>query len=119
MAAHGEVDIALDPFPYAGGISTLEALWMGVPVVTLKGAAAGHRASAAILSVLGLNEWIAETPREYLDIVRARAQDIQQLQMLRMGLRQRLACSPVANAEIYVRAVEVAYRDMWRKWCRQ
>ena len=118
MAALSDVDINLDPFPYAGGVSTLESIWMGVPVVTLNGAAVVTRGtSASILTVLGLTDWIAETPRQYLDIASRKSRNIEELVVLRQTLRGRLSASPIAAPEIYVPAVEKAYRAIWRTYC--
>jgi protein O-GlcNAc transferase len=118
MAALSDVDITLDPFPYAGGVSTLESLWMGVPVVTLNGAALVTRGtSASILTLLGLTDWIAATPRQYLDIASRKSRNIDELVALRHTLRSRLSGSPIAVPEIYVPAVEKAYRDVWRTYC--
>lgn len=117
MAALNEVDITLDPFPYAGGVSTLESLWMGVPVVTLNGAALVTRGtSAAILTCLGLTDWIADTPEQYLNCASQKSANIGELVALRQTLRERLRTSPIAVAEVYVRAVEQVYRQIWRRF---
>ena len=117
LKTYCSVDIALDPFPYVGGISTLEALWMGTPVVTLRGEAPTNRASASILTAIGLNDWIAESPDHYLAIARRQAQDIPALERLRSTLRNHTAASPIGNARHYVRTVETIYRNLWRRWC--
>ena len=117
LAAQGGVDIALDPFPNVGGASTLEALAMGTPVVTLLGETPANRISASSLTAAGLGDWVAETEDEYLAIARARARDVPRLERLRTGLRQRLFATPLGNPREYVRAVESAYRTLWRRWC--
>lgn len=119
LKAHGKVDITLDPFPYVGGISTLESLWMGVPVVTLQGATPSNRAAASILTVSGLGEWIAESAEQYLEIATERARNVADLEALRAGLRQRLLASPAGNPQIYAREVEKIYRNIWKKWCAE
>ena len=112
-----EVDLGLDPFPQGGGISTAEALSMGLPVVTLKGPTVASRASAAILASLGMHEWIADSDQEYVRIALQAAQDLPRLARTRADLRQRLAASAFGDPERYTRAVEEAYRSMWRRWC--
>lgn len=113
LAAISEVDICLDPFPHGGGVSTWEALYMGVPVVTKLGHGLAGRMSAAILHSIGLTGWAAADDSEYLDI--AKRPTPAQLETLRRDLPSLIdrRCGPVS----YTRAVEVAYREMWRRYC--
>lgn len=117
LAAYGEVDITLDPFPYSGGLTTLESLWMGVPVVTLSGETFAGRHSTSHLMNIGLTELIAATPQDYVAIAAGLANDRDRLAGLRAGLRARLAASPICDAERHTRNLEAAYRGMWRAWC--
>jgi len=119
LAAYGRVDIALDPFPLNGGISTQEALWMGVPVLALRGRTPPSRVSAAIDTALGLADWVAEDWDDYVAIARAKAVDVAALADLRARLRPHFAASPVGDMAQYTRAVEDAYRALWRRWCGQ
>lgn len=116
LAAHHEVDIHLDTHPQSGGITTFEALWMGVPVLTLLGPATPGRVSGAILHAFGLDDWISETESGYLERAVAKAADLASLAVLRRELRARILASPAGNPEGYTRAVEAAYRAMWRRW---
>lgn len=118
VRAQGGVDISLDPFPNVGGISTLEALAMGTPVVTLIGETPVNRISASSLAAVGLSDWIAATPEEYLRIACEKAADVAGLAWLRENLRARLLASPTGNPRQYVRAVEAAYRALWQRWCK-
>ena len=111
------IDIALDPFPYAGGTTTLDALWMGVPVVTLAGQTAVGRGGVSILSNLELTDLIASTPDQYVQIARQLAGDLPRLESLRESLRQRMLALPLTDAPRFARHVEAAYRQMWREWC--
>ena len=115
-AAYAEIDIALDPFPFCGGMTSFEALWMGVPVITLPGATVASRQSASMLANLGLRELIAADAREYVDKARELALDLQRLAALRAGLRTRFAASPLMDYRGFARALESAYRRMWRDW---
>jgi predicted O-linked N-acetylglucosamine transferase (SPINDLY family) len=118
LRAFHQVDIALDPFPYCGGTSSLEALWMGVPVLTLRGDTSASRVTESILSVLGMDgDWVAEGSDDYVDQARARANDMRRLAQLRANLRSMMADSPVGNPTLYVSAIESAYRTVWRRWC--
>ncbi|MEO5374277.1 MAG: acetylglucosamine transferase, partial [Alphaproteobacteria bacterium] len=117
LATFARVDVALDPFPQNGGTSTFEALWHGVPVVTLRGRTPAGRAGDAINSALGLNEFAARTQDEYVAIAARAAADLPRLAALRAGLRHRMTSSPLGNSAAYTRAVEVIYRDLWRGWC--
>lgn len=113
LAAFGEVDICLDPFPHGGGVSTWEALYMGVPVVTKLGHGLTGRLGGAILSSTGLIDWVATEDTEYLEI--ARRPTRAQLEVLRRDLPSLIEqrCGPRS----YTKAVEDAYRDMWRRYC--
>ena len=117
LTAYGEIDIALDPFPYSGGLTTCEALWMGVPVITLSGHCFAGRHSTSHLANAGLPELITTTPEEYVAVALALAQDADRLTTLRQGLRERLAASPLCDAAGYTRDLEAAYRGMWEKYC--
>lgn len=111
------IDIALDTFPYNGTTTTCEALWMGVPVVTLAGLRHSGRVGVSLLNAVGLPDWIAGTPEQYVIITAQMAADIPRLAGLRAGLRQRMAASPLCDGNIFARKVEAALRDMWRAWC--
>ncbi len=117
LATLQRIDIALDPFPYGGGITTCDALWMGVPVVTLSGQMAVGRGGRSILSNVGLPELIAETAEQYVVIAAKLAGDLSQLMQLRSGLRQRVERSPLRDPAGFARDLEAAYRAMWRRWC--
>ena len=113
---HREIDIALDSFPYAGGATTCDALWMGVPVLTLSGETALARTGLSILQTVGLGEWVAYSPREYLDKAVAYA-GAPELQWLRAGLRERVARSPLCDQQSFASALQSAYRAIWREHC--
>lgn len=114
---YNQADIALDPFPYSGGLTTLEALWMGVPVVTRPGENFAGRHSLSHLSNLGLGELVARDADDYVRIASDLARDRERLAALRPALRPRMAQSPLCDAVGYTQALEAAYRDVWRKWC--
>jgi protein O-GlcNAc transferase len=111
-----QIDIALDSFPYSGGTTTCDALWMGVPVVTLSGPLAVGRGGVSILSHLGLTELIGHTTDEYVRIARDLASDLPQLSELRKTIRRRMQLSPLMDADRFARNMELAYRIMWKKW---
>ncbi len=111
------VDIALDPFPYAGGATTCDTLWMGVPVVTLAGDYGFSRSGVTILANAGLSHLIAQTAEDYVGLARGLAGDLGGLFRLRAGMRERLRSSPLTDASAYARDLESAYRDIWRDWC--
>jgi predicted O-linked N-acetylglucosamine transferase (SPINDLY family) len=117
LRLYGRLDIALDPFPYAGGTTTCDALWMGVPVVSLAGRTAVGRGGVSILSNVGLPELVAADPEEYVAIAAGLAQDLGRLSELRQGLRGRVQASPLMDGAGFARAVEGAHRRMWRAWC--
>ncbi len=117
LALYNRIDIALDTFPYNGTTTTCEALWMGVPVVTLAGDRHAGRVGISLLHQVGLTELIAKTPEEYVQIAVNLAKNIDKLANLRAGLRPRMAASPLCDGESFTRSLEQAYREMWRKWC--
>ena len=117
LAEYGEVDIALDPFPFSGGITSCEALWMGVPVVTLRGDRPSGRQTAAFLTVLGLNDLVAESTEEYVTVAESLANNMDRLRGLRGTLRERMATSPLCDGRRFTGNLEGLYREMWRAWC--
>jgi len=117
LMAFADVDIALDPFPQNGGVSTWEALHMGVPVVTKLGAGASSRAGAAIVTSIGLGAWVAESDEDYIAIARRFASKPDELAALRAELPVRIAASHSGNVERYTRCVEDGYRQFWRAYC--
>lgn len=114
---YGEVDIALDPFPFNGGMTTLEALWMGVPVVTLAGDNIVSRQSASALTNVGLQELIHSDWPSYIRSAVALAGDRERLAELRNDIRLRMSRSPLCQAEEFARDLEFLYRRMWQAWC--
>ncbi len=118
LGLYNDVDIALDPFPFTGSTTTFEALWMGVPVVTLAGAAMAGRWSASILHTLKLQELVAGSRDEYVRIAAGLAGNLQHLSAFRAGLRARVAGSPLCNGRARARQVERIYRALWRRWCK-
>jgi predicted O-linked N-acetylglucosamine transferase (SPINDLY family) len=118
LQVYQEMDILLDVFPWTGHATTCEALWMGVPVVTLSGNRFAGRMSASVLTALGLTELIASHPDEYVDIAARLAQDRCRLKRLRLELRERMRASPLCDARKFMLGLEDAYRWMWRRWCQ-
>ena len=118
LADYGRIDIGLDPFPYNGCTTTCEALWMGVPVVTLAGVMSYSRFGVSLLSNLGLDGLIATDPESYVAKAVELANDRNRLAALRSGLRQRMAASTICDSKAFARVVESAYRMMWKRWCQ-
>lgn len=117
LGFYGDMDISLDPFPYNGGLTTLESLWMGVPVVTLRGETMPSRHSMSHLTNAGLKGLIARTPEEYVRIATDLAGDRDKLRTLRAGMRRRMVESPICDCPRYTKHLEAAYREMWRQYC--
>ena len=113
------VDIALDTYPFNGGITTLEGLWMGVPLITLVGDRFALRTGFQVLSQLGLEYFATRTPQEYVAKAVALAGQVQSLVRLRASLRQRMQTSSLCDRQRYARELEAAFRMMWQRWCRE
>ena len=117
MGQYGDVDIVLDPFPYSGGLTTCEALWMGVPTITLPGEIFASRHSASHLSNAGLGDWVTDSVDEYIEMAVARASDPAALADLRSTLRDKVRQSPLCDAPRFGRNLGAALREAWRAWC--
>jgi predicted O-linked N-acetylglucosamine transferase (SPINDLY family) len=116
-ACYQRLDVALDTYPFNGCMTTLEALWMGVPVVTLVGTRFVSRAGQSLLAQLGLETLATRSPDEYVTKAVALASQLKSLAALRSGLRARIQASPLSDARRFASELEAAYRHMWRRWC--
>jgi protein O-GlcNAc transferase len=116
LALYERVDIALDPFPYNGTTTTCEALWMGVPVITLRGDRHAGRVGASLLSHGGLTDWIAGSVEDYVEIAVALAGNPSHLRDLRRSLRPHLKASPLCDSKAFAGQIEAAFRTMWQQW---
>jgi len=119
LRVYERIDLGLDTFPYNGHTTSLDSIWMGVPVVTLVGKTVAGRAGWSQLSNLKLTELAANTPEQFIDIATNLAAATPRLSELRQTLRQRMRSSPICEADRFTRAIESAYRQMWQKWCNQ
>jgi predicted O-linked N-acetylglucosamine transferase (SPINDLY family) len=117
LELYNQIDIGLDTFPYNGHTTSLDAFWMGVPVVTLVGATVVGRAGFCQLSNLGLPELAGNTPEQFVEVSVRLARDWARLSHLRAALRERIEKSPLMDATRFARSMEAAYRDMWQRWC--
>lgn len=116
LATYHQIDIALDTFPYHGTTTTCEALWMGVPVITLAGQSHVSRVGVSLLNTIGCPDWIATTPEQYIDLAAALASRPDHLQHLRATLRQQLCASPLMDAKTFTTDIENAWRKMWQDY---
>ncbi len=120
LASYRDIDIALDPVPYNGTATTCEALWMGVPVVTLAGDARHmSRVGASLLSAAAMADLVARTPEEFVEVAVELARDAELRSTLRRGLRTMLSASALCDGPRLARDLENAYRAMWRRWAAQ
>lgn len=117
LARYREIDIGLDTFPYNGHTTSLDALWMGVPTVTLVGETVVGRAGLCQAMNLGLPELIASTEEAYVDAARSLSSDLGRLSALRQTLRVRLEQSPLMDGARFARNIEAVYREVWRRYC--
>lgn len=114
---YNHIDMVLDPFPYSGGLTTCEALWMGVPTLTLPGESFASRHSASHMSNAGLADWIATDLAHYADLAVARSTNLDALAAIRENLRARVKASPLCDAPRFGRHLGDALRHAWRNWC--
>ncbi|HEX5328500.1 MAG TPA: tetratricopeptide repeat protein, partial [Acetobacteraceae bacterium] len=119
MAEYNQIDMVLDPFPYSGGLTTCEALWMGVPTVTLPGETFASRHSMSHLSNAGLGDWVAGSLDDYARLATTRASDLAGLARLREQLRAQVKASPLCDAPRFGRHLGAALRHAWMAWCQQ
>jgi predicted O-linked N-acetylglucosamine transferase (SPINDLY family) len=119
LAAYAEIDIALDPFPFNGGMTSIEGLWMGVPMVTFRGDRFTSRFGAALLTEVGLKDLIARSDDEYVARAVALARDVERLAALRGGLRERMMLSRICDVQGFTRGLEETYRELWARWCAE
>jgi predicted O-linked N-acetylglucosamine transferase (SPINDLY family) len=117
LETYGLIDVALDPYPYGGGTTSCDALWMGVPVVSLAGRTAVSRAGLTLLSNVGLEHLVARTEERYVELAAELIRDASRLGALRLELRRRLESSPVMDAPQFAGHLEAAFRTVWRAWC--
>ncbi|MGL4420597.1 MAG: tetratricopeptide repeat protein, partial [Gemmataceae bacterium] len=112
--AYQSFDLALDPFPYNGGVTTCDALWMGVPVLTVAGNSYVSRQGAMINTQVGLSEFVADDPATLIELAKTWSMNREWLADIRAGLRGQVASSPIANAPRYVQQLENKLRHLWR-----
>ncbi len=117
MQEYGDIDIALDPLPYNGGTTTLQALWMGVPVITLAGGNFAGRMGASFLTTLSQTDWIAHDAADYVVKAKALSEQLASLRQGRANLRARLHASPLCDITSYTQDIERLYRRMWQAHC--
>ncbi len=117
LAQYADIDVVLDPFPYSGGLTTCEALWMGVPTVTMPGETFASRHSASHMSNAGLPDWVVDGLDAYVARAQASVADIGALAGLRAGMRARMRASPLCDAPRFGRSLSAALRHAWRDWC--
>lgn len=116
LASYNRVDIALDPFPCPGGTTTVEALWMGVPVLTKCGDRFLSHMGESILHNTNQSDWIANDDEEYIRKAVKFSSDLDSLAKLRTGLREQVLASPVFDSSRFARHFEEAMWGMWREW---
>jgi predicted O-linked N-acetylglucosamine transferase (SPINDLY family) len=117
LASYADIDVALDTLPYNGTTTTMEALWMGVPVVTLEGTSHVSRVGASLLRHGGFGDWVGRTAADYVAIASRLAGDAKASRDLRPQLRERVRSGPLCDGPAHVKRLEAAYRSIWRAWC--
>jgi protein O-GlcNAc transferase len=118
LMLYNQIDIGLDTSPYNGTTTTCEAMWMGVPVVTLAGDTPASRVGVSLLSNVGVKELIAKSYEEYVEIAVNLARNTQRLQLLRERIRDMMRSSPLCDAKRFTANLEIYYRQIWERWCK-
>jgi predicted O-linked N-acetylglucosamine transferase (SPINDLY family) len=113
----GDIDILLDSFPHNGGTMLFDALWMGVPALTLASRPPLGRIGASVMTNIGLADWVAKDEYEYVDKAESFARNIEELARLRSSIRERMKASPLMDEVGFARDVENAFQKMWHRWC--
>lgn len=116
--AYNAIDIALDPFPFPGGTTSVQGIWMGVPVITLKGDRIISRQGEGILHNIELPDWIADSEEDYVELAVKKSSSLDELAKLRSTLRHKLELSPLSNAEMFAENLEDAFKAMWSQHCK-
>jgi predicted O-linked N-acetylglucosamine transferase (SPINDLY family) len=119
LAAYHRIDVSLDPFPFSGHTTSCDALWMGVPVITLPGQTYASRTCTSLLKHLSLDRLIAQTEDDYVRIARELVADTAALSELRASIRQRMTDSIITHAAEFTKHLESAFRQAWRTWCER
>jgi protein O-GlcNAc transferase len=117
LPLYDEIDVALDVLPWSGHTTSCESLWMGVPMLTLYGDRHAGRLVSSVMSAVGLQDWIARTPAEFVEIAVKQTRDLDRLAQLRRGLREQMVRSPLCDGAAFARDLESLYRQMWQRWC--
>jgi predicted O-linked N-acetylglucosamine transferase (SPINDLY family) len=117
LQEYSKIDVSLDAHPWSGYTTTFESLWMGAPLVTLRSARPSGRMSTSILTAAGLDELVAATPEQFVEIASNLASAPGRIAKMRSGLRDHVRRSPLCAGKTFTRQLEAAYRDMWRRWC--
>jgi predicted O-linked N-acetylglucosamine transferase (SPINDLY family) len=119
LELYHRIDIGLDTFPYNGHTTSLDALWMGVPVISRTGSTVVSRAGLSLMTNLNLPELVADTNDQFARLATSLANDRKRLAILRSGLRARMQRSPLMDAARFAKNMEGAYRLMWQSWCQK
>ena len=118
LRCYHDVDLGLDPFPYNGSTTTLDGLWMGVPVISIKGDRLAAHSGESWLGAVDLHEFIAATKAEYVEKAVAYANNLPSLAEVRQNLRHKLTTAPITNPRLFTRNLENAFREIWKQWCQ-
>lgn len=119
MSFYGELDLALDPFPYNGTTTTFEALWMGVPTITLSGNVHASRVGKSILSRVGLERFVSHNKEDYIKLAKLKSESLDELRQLRGSLRDSMIDSPLCDQQGFAQEMESAYQYIWDKYCQE
>lgn len=117
LSCYHNIDIALDPFPYSGATTTVEALWAGVPVLSLKGNRMVWRMSESLLTQVGMSDWLADNEAHFVELGAQKASDLKALAVVRQSQRARILNSSLVDARLYASHLEKALRKMWKIYC--